>query len=194
MKKIWIFLLISALVLTFCGCAKDVQPAPTAPATESEAVTETPTEPVTEKPTEAPTQPSYTVITQSSGETAALDGDGYFTYTNNKFGWSVDVPEVWNEYGYIIENDETGTVYFKHENSYFSEYHLSGDIFSMVTLPAGSTFYTANGSTGTDVYQDDTYMVCWDRPSDVQTDLQLEDEITPLKETREQILASFRWE
>ncbi|MBQ3417093.1 MAG: hypothetical protein IJH32_04590 [Ruminococcus sp.] len=197
MKKPLIILLIIAVAVSLCACAEKADAEPTAPATETAALTEKPAETVTEAPTETPTEKhaerTYTVITQSTGETPETN-DGYFTYTNNKYGWSVDIPEVWNEYGMIVEYDDTGEVAFKHEESFFSEYHLSGNIFSLVTLPAGSTFYTANGSTGTDIYQDDEYMVCWDKPSDVQTDLHFEDEINQLKDTREQILESFRWE
>lgn len=199
MKRLLIIFMIVTITLSLSACAKDADTVSTVPVSESEAVTEAPDEKPTQKPTdpptEAPTEPSYTVIAQSSGETAALSGEGYFTYTNRKYGWSVDVPEVWNEYGYIIEYDDTGKVEFKHEASFFSDYHLTGDIFSMVTLPAGSTFYTANGSTGTDIYQDDENMVCWDKPSDVQTDYEnYKDEIEQLKETRDRILESFRWE
>lgn len=194
MKRILVFLIILAISFSLVACSENTSTEPFTSVTETASITEASTEASTEKPTEKQNEHTYTVITQSSGDRAELTGDGYFTYTNHKFGWSVDVPEVWNEYGYIIEDDETGTAYFKHENSYFSEYHLSGTIFSLVTLPAGSTFYTSNGSTGTDIYQNDEYMVCWDKPSDVQTDLHLEDEIAPLKDTRERILESFRWE
>lgn len=195
MKKLLIILLILAIVVTLAACAKDADTAPTVPAFESEAVTEAPTEKPTEKPTdppaEAPTAPSYTVITRSSGENAELSEDGYFTYTNRKYGWSVDVPGVWNEYGYIIEYDDTGEVEFKHEASFFSDYHLTGDIFSMVTKPV-SEFKESEFNI--ELYRDDEYVVCWSKPSDVQTDLHKEDEINQLKDTRDQILESFRWE
>ena len=195
MRKVFIVLLILIAVVSLAACAKEADTDSTTPASESEAVTEIPAEKPTQKPTdpptEAPTAPSYTVITQSSGETAELNGDGTFTYTNRKYGWSVDIPEVWNEYGMIIEYDDTGKTEFKHESSFFSDYHLTGDIFSMMTVPASEY---KESEFNIKLYGDDEYVVFWSKPSDVQTDLHKEDELEPLKESREQILESFRWE
>ena len=201
MKRILALIVAAALCALFAACGQSSEPsssdtvtqavteAPSVQATQSP--TEAPTEVPTELPTEAPTERPRTVIVQSSEKTAELDGDGYFTYTNSKYGWSAEIPEIWNQYGYIVEDDETGSVTFMDEASRFSGMHLSGEVMVLMTAPVDTEL---RGNWGdTEVARNDEFKVYWDKPSDVQYPAEYADEYHALCDTRESILRSVGW-
>lgn len=203
MKRVIALFIITALCALLAACGESAAPSPTVGATQAaekstekateeptQAPTEKPTEKPTEAPKEAPTERPCTVIVKASEKTVPVEG-GVFTYTNSKYGYSVDIPAVWNEYGYIAEDEETGNVVFAHEYSRFTDNHLSGEIFELFVLPVDQEQRGNWGDTA--VASSDTYKVCWDKPSDVQFEMDYYDEYRALSDTRQAVLDSVRW-
>ena len=199
MKRITALILLTVLSLLLASCGNNAASDPTA----AEAVTEpsataspaTPeqlsTESETQPPAEQPTLGTKTVVLKASEQKAEMNDAGVFTYTNKKYGWSVDIPAVWNEYGYITEDDDSGSLCFMHEVSRVADNHMSGEVFTLYTVPADQEI---RGNWGdTEISRNDQYKVCWDKPSDVQYDMQYSDEYHALVDTRQSIFDSIRW-
>ena len=188
MKKALAWMLVIALCALLAACGQNSktadEKATEAVATADQAETEAPAE-------TAPTEEGYTVVT-SSAHRPEVNENGTFSYTDKKYGFTVDIPAIWNEYGYIAENDETGALMFCHEKSRFSDDLLGGWVFSIAIMPIGD-----DGGFAEDdpclLLKNSEYDVFWEKPTDVQYLEEYRDEYSALNKTVISIVDTARW-
>ena len=131
-----------------------VEPTTEEPATEEPATEE----PTTEKPTEPPTEPP----TESN------------VYHNVGYGWSVEIPDEWNEYGWTAEanypnSDREGYLRFYHKEIYRTA--KAGLVMSIYAIDKNNTKYNrTNGwmNKGGFLGENDRFYFFWEGPTDVQ--------------------------
>lgn len=126
------------------------------------------------------------------------------TYVNEEYGWSVELPEEWNKYGFIVDNSVnpmllTGadTVNFCHKEMYNS--YGDGGIFSILACPledyhniSDSSFYKKITENAEYVYLYHEFEIQFDTPlSSEKYDILL-NEYNILHKAKDSILESFK--
>ena len=86
-------------------------------------------------------KPDAEVLVFGDGD-YSLPKSGGNTYTNSSYGWSVTVPDGWNDYGTILEYQDMsgsemyGSVGFYHKS--LQEKYNMGHVFTIFAVPVGS--------------------------------------------------------
>lgn len=126
------------------------------------------------------------------------------TYVNEEYGWSVELPEEWNKYGFIVDNSVnpmllTGadTVNFCHKEMYNS--YGDGGIFSILACPledyhniSDSSFYKKITENAEYVYLYHEFEIQFDTPlSSEKYDILL-NEYNILHKAKDSIIESFK--
>lgn len=117
------------------------------------------------------------------------------TYTNNKYGWSVELPEEWNKYGTVIENNTSGYVGFYHKELY--EKSGLGRMFTIDALPPDK-YEELSPWTIDKLAENSEYVFFWTWATDLQVDIndkdfeRLYEEYNILYNTRDSIIESFK--
>lgn len=140
--------------------AQTTQAVATTIAATTEPETEQPEteEPETEKPTQKATEPP----TESN------------VYHNVGYGWSVEIPDEWNEYGWTVEanypnSDREGYLNFYHKEIYQTA--KAGFVMSIYAIDKSNTKYNrTNGwmNKGGFLGENDRFYFFWEGPTDVQ--------------------------
>lgn len=118
-------------------------------------------------------------------------------YINNKYGWSVELPKEWSEYGTVVEDNEYGVVYFYHKEIY--ENSKIGFVFDIGALPYDeyeelSKVHPRIGKLD----ENSDYVFFWTGPTDLQVDInssdfdRLYEEYNILCNTKDSVLESFK--
>ncbi len=126
------------------------------------------------------------------------------TYVNKEYGWSVELPEEWNNYGLVVDNSVnpillTGadTVNFCHKETYYS--YGNGGIFSILACPlkdynniSDSSFYTKITENKEYVYLCHEFDIQFDTPLSREKYDRLLNEYNILHKAKDSILESFK--
>lgn len=126
------------------------------------------------------------------------------TYVNKEYGWRVELPEEWNEYGLVVDNSVnpillTGadTVNFCHKEIYNS--YGNGGIFSIIVCPldeynsiSDDSFYTKITENTKYVYLYHEFDIQFDKPLSSEKYNRLLNECNILHKAKDSIIESFK--
>ncbi len=96
------------------------------------------------------------------------EGEDENNYTEPSGRWSVNVPEIWDKKGKIIESKykKTDIVRFVYKKAY-DEYE-AGHVFSICTVSADKAVDVSTLPRAEEIYIDDNIQIYVDYPTDVQ--------------------------
>ncbi len=168
MKKLIVLCLIiilTASVITACNGANGQNGATAKDATENDGSS------VVEQGTAAETTVEKAPADETNREDPTAESTGprriySGKYTNPKYGWSIEIPSVWDSYGYINEMFGGDYLTFSYKESYSEKHGFGGHVFTICSTR--DDFSEGNYASGGELYKGSELRVYWYKATDVQ--------------------------